>query len=154
MARRYDDALVSGKQAVEMDGSSAVAHQRLGMAYEQKGMFAQAIAEFQKAVDGSKRIQQAVSSLGHAFALAGNRSEAEKLLNELKDRSKTEYVSSYLLATLYAGLGEKESALDSLRRAYAENSLDLVLVKADPRMDPLRDDVRFKELLKRLNLPE
>jgi len=153
-ARRYDEALEAGKKAVELDASSSVAHQRLGSAYEQKGMFPEAVAEFKKAVDGSHRVQLAVSSLAHVFALAGERTEAERLLAELQARSKSEYVSSYLIAQIYIALGEKELAFKSLERAYAERSIDLVLAKVDPRLDPLRDDPRYQELLKRIGFPQ
>jgi tetratricopeptide (TPR) repeat protein len=132
---------------------SPVAHQRLGSAYEQKGMFPEAIAEFQKAVDGSNRVQLAVASLAHAFALDGKQAEAEKLLAELKERSGSEYVSSYLIAEIYVALGEKEAAIKLLDQAYDERSIDLVLAKVDPRLDPLRDDPRFQQVLKRVGFP-
>jgi len=152
--RRYDEAVDAGKKAIELDASSSVAHQRLGSAYEQKGRFPEAVAEFKKAVDGSHRVQLAVSSLAHVFALAGERTEAERLLAELQARSKSEYVSSYLIAQIYIALGEKELAFKSLERAYAERSIDLVLAKVDPRLDPLRDDPRYLELLKRIGFPQ
>jgi len=117
-------------------------------------MFPEAIAEFQKAVDGSNRVQLAVASLAHAFALAGKRAEAEKLLAELKERSGSEYVSSYLIAEIYVALGEKEAAFKSLDQAYDERSIDLVLAKVDPRLDPLRDDPRFQELVKKVGIPQ
>ena len=153
-ARRYDEAIEAGKKTIELDATSPVAHQRLGSAYEQKGMFPEAIAEFQKAVDGSNRIQLAVACLAHAFALAGKRVEAEKLLAELRERSGREYVSSYLIAEIYVALGEKEAAFKLLDQAYDERSIDLVLAKVDPRLDPLRDDPRFRELLKRVGFPQ
>ena len=153
-ARRYDEAVEAGKKAIELDASSSVAHQRLGSAYEQKRMFPEAVAEFKKAVDGSHRVQLAVSSLAHVLALAGNRAEAERLLAELQERSKSEYVSSYLIAQIYVALGEKESAFKLLEKAYAERSIDLVLAKVDPRLDPLRYDPRFAELLKEVGFPQ
>src|SRR5205085_4399903 len=153
-ARRYDEAIAAGKIAVETDAVSPVAHQRLGSAYEQKGMFPEAIAEFQKAVDNSNRVQLAVASLAHAFALAGKRAEAEKLIADLRERSGSEYVSAYLIAEIYVVLGDKEAAFKSLDQAYDERSIDLVLAKVDPRLDPLRDDPRFPELLKRIGFPQ
>jgi serine/threonine-protein kinase len=153
-ARRYDEAIAAGKKAVELDAMSTVAHQRLGSAYEQTGMFPEAIAEFQKAVDGSNRVQLAVASLAHAFALAGKRAEAEKLLAELRQRSGSEYVSSYLIAEIYVALGEKEAAFNLLDKAYDERSIDLVLAKVDPRLDPLRDDPRFQEFVKKVGIPQ
>lgn len=154
LGQRYDDAIEAGKKAVEMDKSSPVAHQRLGSAYEQKQMFPEAIAEFQKAVDASNRVQLAVTSLARAYALSGNQAEAEKLLTELQERAKNEYVSSYLMAEIYIALGEKESAFKLLDKAYGERSIDLVLARVDPSLDPLRDDPRFKELLKKVGFPE
>ncbi len=153
-ARRYDEAIEAGKTAVEMDRSSPVAHQRLGSAYEQKRMFPEAITEFQKAVDDSNRVQLAVSSLAHAYAVGGNRAEAQKLLAEMQERAKTEYVSSYLIAEIYVALGEKEPAFKLLETAYAERSIDLVLAKTDPRLDPLRDDPRFQAFLKKVGFPD
>jgi serine/threonine protein kinase/Flp pilus assembly protein TadD len=153
-ARRYDEAVAAGKKAVELDATSPVAHQRLGSAYEQTGMFPGAIAEFQKAVDGSNRVQLAVASLAHAFALAGKRAEAEKLLAELRERSGREYVSSYLIAEIYVALGEKVAAFNLLDKAYDQRSIDLVLAKVDPRLDPLRDDPRFQEFVKKVGIPQ
>jgi serine/threonine protein kinase/Tfp pilus assembly protein PilF len=153
-ARRYNEAVEAGKKAVELDAMSPVAHQRLGSVYEQIGMFSEAIAEFQKAADGSNRVQLAVGSLAHAFARAGKRAEAEKLLAELRERSGSEYVSSYLIAEIYVALGEKEAAFKFLDKAYDERSIDLVLAKIDPRLDALRDDPRFEKLLRKVGFPE
>jgi len=153
MARRPDEAITAGKRAVELDGAIPLGHQRLGQAYEEKGVLSDAISEFQTAVTQSNRVQLAVSSLAHAYAVSGQVSEAKKLLAELEGRAKKEYISSYMLATVYVGLGEKQRAFELLDQAYNEQSIDLLQAKVDPKLDPLRDDPRFKELLKKIAFP-
>ncbi len=153
-ARRTDEAIASGRRAVAFDNTIPIARQRLGMAYEQKGMLPEAIAEFQVAVKQSNRIQLALTSLAHAYALSGNKVEARKILAELEERSKQQFVSSYLLATVHVALGEKRRALELLEHAYKQNSIDMVQAKTDPKLDPLRDEPRFQELLKKIGFPE
>ncbi|HEX9422262.1 MAG TPA: protein kinase [Pyrinomonadaceae bacterium] len=153
-ARRTDEAIASGRRAVAFDPSIPIARQRLGMAYEQKGMLPEAIAEFQAAVIQSNRVQLSLTSLAHAYALSGNKVEARKILAELEERSKQQFVSSYLLATVHVALGEKRLALELLEHAYKQNSIDMVQAKTDPKLDPLRDEPRFQELLKKIGFPE
>ena len=94
----------------------------------------------------------AVAALGHTYAVAGKRSEARKILEELKEGSKRENVSPYYIAGMHAGLGEKEQAFEWLEKAYEEREIGLV--KVDPRLDPLRSDPRFQDFLRRMNFPE
>src|SRR6266498_166728 len=150
---RPDDAIAAGRQAVEFDSRIPIAHQRLGMAYEQKGMFSEAIAEFQTAVSQSNRTQLALASLAHCYALSGNKLESKKLLAELEEKSKTQFVSPYLLAIIQVGFDENQRAIELLEEAYRINSIDLVQAKVDPKLDPLRNDPRFKELMKKISFP-
>src|SRR6185295_9127908 len=87
LARRTDEAIAIGKRAVAFDDSIPIGRQRLGLAYEQKQMWPQAIAEFEAAVKQSDRVQLAVASLAHVYAVSGNQVEARKLLAELETRS-------------------------------------------------------------------
>ncbi|MEE8200993.1 MAG: hypothetical protein V3R29_07465 [Candidatus Acidoferrales bacterium] len=93
-----------------------------------------------------------VTALGHTYAVAGKRSEARKILEELKEGSKRENVSPYYIAGMHAGLGEKEQALEWLEKAYEER--EVAGAKVDPWFDPLRSDPRFHSLLRRMNFPE
>lgn len=153
VARRTDEALAIGRRAVAFDDTIPIGRQRLGLAYLQKRMFPEAIAEFEAAVKQSDRVQLAVASLAHAHAVSGNAVEARKLLNELEERSRQQFVSSYLLATVYSGLGDKRRALDLLEHAYTQQSIDIVQAKTDPKLDSLRDDRRFQDLLKKIDFP-
>jgi Flp pilus assembly protein TadD len=95
------------------------------------------------------------SGLGHAYALSGNRTEAQKVLDQLKELSAHSYVAPYTFAVIYAGLGEKGWAFALLNRAYAERSYYLaVYLTTDARLDSLRSDPRFVELGRRVGLPE
>jgi len=117
------------------------------------GKLPEAIAEYQKAVDLSNGNFDAVASLGHAYAVVGNRVEAKKILRGLEEKSKKRQVSPYLAATIYAGLGNKQRAFELLDEAYRDKSLDVAWVmKPDPRIDNLRSDARFQNLLRRVGL--
>jgi len=110
------------------------------------------MAEFEKALAISPGNIPALTGLGYAYAVAGNRTEARKTIVRLIALSKQEYVPATSLARVYAGLVEKDKAFEWLERAYAERSVGLSLLKVDPRFDPLRSDPRFADLLRRMNL--
>jgi hypothetical protein len=81
--------------------------------------------------------------------------EAEKILGELQRQSKVAYVSPYMMAVIYSGLGQREKAFEFLEKAYEERSPDFAyFVKADLRLDPLRSDPRFRDLMHRAGLPQ
>ena len=73
---------------------------------------------------------------------------------ELKEYLKAPYVDPSFVAGIYAGLGEKDKAIEWLTKAYEEHSLNICLLKVAPRFDPLRSDPRFQALLRRMNLPK
>lgn len=128
-------------------------HSSLGAGYEGLGQLPEAIAEYQRAVELSNGNFNAMASLGHAYAAIGNKVEAEKILRGLLQRSKQGQASPYLAATIYAGLGNKDKAFELLEAAYHDKSLDVAgVLKPDPRIDNLRSDVRFQNLLRRVGL--
>ena len=127
----------------------------LGVGYEGQGRRAEAIPEFEKAVRMSGGDQDPTAALAHAYAVAGKRSEAEQILGDLTRQSKDSYVSPYMIATIYAGLGEKDKAFENLDKAVRERCLDVVWnLKTDPRIDNLRADPRFQTLTERVGFPQ
>jgi hypothetical protein len=93
--------------------------------------------------------------LAHAYASVGRRAETQKLLRDLEQESDKVYVSPYLIATLYASLGDKDAAFKFLEKAYQEKSLDISwYLKADLRIDNLRSDPRYQNLLTRVGLKD
>jgi TolB-like protein/Tfp pilus assembly protein PilF len=150
---RYDEAIEAGKKTLDLDAAFPLTHQRLGLPYTQKEMYREAIAEFEQAVNNSNRAPQPLMLLGHAYAVSGNKVEAQKVLAEIRDLSQERYVSPYGVAAIYVGLGEKEQAFEWLKKALDEDNTELTFLKVDPRLDPLRDDPRFQELLDRAGFP-
>ena len=153
-AGRYDDAIEQCRKTIEMDSNFPVAHWHLGLAYEQKGMFDDAIGELQKAITLSGSSPLMTAALGYAYAKASKRTEAKRILDELQKLSATRYVSSYELAAIYVGLGERELAFQSLERAYKERSFHLTNLKVRPEFAPLRTDPRFHDLVRRIGLSQ
>jgi|SRR5579864_2640570 len=135
------------------DPNSSDVHSDLGTAYEGIGKLPEAIAEYQKAIELSDGDLNLVASLAHAYAANGNRTEAEKILRNIEEKSKAGKASPYLAATVYAGLGQKDKAMQLIEKAYSEKSLDVGwALKFDVRTDTLRTDPRFQSLLERVGL--
>jgi TolB-like protein/DNA-binding winged helix-turn-helix (wHTH) protein/Tfp pilus assembly protein PilF len=150
MAHQYDQAIEQLHNTLEMDPNFALPRMVLGQAYEQKRAYQQAIAELQKAASISHDSPQILGALGHAYGASGNRSDAEKVLGQLMEQSKKQYVSPFYVALVYAGLGENDQALDWLEKAYGDRSNAIVFAKVDPQLDSLRSTPRFQSLLHRL----
>ena len=137
------------------DPNSSDVHSDLGIAYEGTGKLQEAIAEYQKAVELTNGDLDHVASLAHAYAAIGSRSEAEKILHTIEKKSKEGKASPYLAATIYAGLGQKDKAMELIENAYREKSLDVAwILKPDLRTDNLRSDPRFQNLLRRVGLSQ
>jgi TolB-like protein/Flp pilus assembly protein TadD len=153
LAHRYDEAAEQCRKTLDMDPTFALAHKRLGLVYEQKGMYREAVAELRQAAAYSDQNPTALAELAHALAVSGDKAEARKLLDELTQLSGRRYVSSYDLAVVYCGLGEKEQALGSLEKAVEQHDF-IVWMKLDPRLDPLRPDPRFADLIRRVGLAQ
>jgi hypothetical protein len=85
------------------------------------------------------------------YGLSGNKTEAEKFLNQLQELSKQRYVSDYSFALVNLGLGDKEEAVRWLEQSYQERAgSDVGWIRVDPLLDPLRDDPRFEALAEKI----
>ena len=153
LARDYDQAIDQEKKTLEMDQNFTLARRYLGMAYEEKGLYKEAIEEFRKAIQTPEPRPLDLSALGHVYARAGKHAEARKLLDEVKSQTAQNYFPSYDVAIIYVALGQKDEAFTWLEKAYEERYPWLIHLKVDPRLDPLRSDPRFAELVRRLRLP-
>ncbi len=153
MARQYDRAIEQLRNTLEMDPSYELAHLVAGEAYDEKGEFPLAIAELNKAVELSHGTPMMLSALAHAYARSGNKREAEKILDQLSTEAKTQYVSPYYVALVYSGLGENETALTWIEKAFQDRSNGLVFLQVEPALDGLRSSPRFLALQKQLAFP-
>jgi eukaryotic-like serine/threonine-protein kinase len=151
-ARRYDEAIYQLQSVLKMDPDDVVQLSYLGYSYAAKGMYREAIETYQKVVGITGENTSALCYFGYALAQSGKRSEAEGILDKLK--STKEYVSPVELSVLYVGLGDKEGALASLERGLAAHDLQMQLLKVDPHLDSLRGEPRFKEVMRKVGLPE
>ncbi|HKZ79700.1 MAG TPA: tetratricopeptide repeat protein [Pyrinomonadaceae bacterium] len=152
--RHYDEAIDVLQKTVELDKTFWLSHNFLGRGYEQKGRLPEAIEEFQQAIRLEPAAAENRSILGHADAVSGNKVQALKVINELKELSKSSYVPPYNIAIVYAGLGDKDQAFAWLERAFEERSGYLTWLTTDPQLDSLRSDQRFADLVRRVGLPQ
>jgi TolB-like protein/DNA-binding winged helix-turn-helix (wHTH) protein/Tfp pilus assembly protein PilF len=153
--RNYKSLIEASQRSVLTNPNLWSGHYFLAVGYEGLGQLQQAVLEYQRAVDLSQRDSDTKAGLAHAYATMGNRPEAQKILGELQRQSKISYASPYMIATIYAGLGQKDRALQFLEKAYQEKSPDLAyFIKADLRIDSLRFDPRFQDVMRRMNFPQ
>jgi serine/threonine-protein kinase len=151
-AGRLTEAHQEALKLMEMDRNFARAHYELGLVLEEEGKVEEAIAEFRQGLKYSPDNVTALTALGHAQALAGKKAEAEKVIARLQELSKQQYVSPFQTAVIYAGLDERQLALDWLERSRQERFNWLPFIKVDPVLKNLRSEARFVELSKSLNL--
>jgi len=153
--RDYPDLIEASRRALLLDPKDWFQHYTLGVGYEGSGKLPEAISEYQKAVELSEGNPNSTAALAHAFTVTGKKAEAEKILHDFERKSKSAQVSPYLMATMFATLGDKDRAFAFLEKAYQERSLGMTEdLKADLRIDNLRSDPRFQALVQRVGLPQ
>jgi eukaryotic-like serine/threonine-protein kinase len=163
MAHRYDDAVEQHRKGLEIE-PDPMAYFGFALALVEKGDYATAISEAEKA-SRSNDSPLLLTSLATVYAIAGRRTEARRLLGRIEEMSKHEgpappwhgrapapYVCPYEVAGVHAVLGDKDQALDWLQKAYRGRSC-VYWMRQDPRLDSLRSDPRFQELMHRMNFP-
>ena len=125
----------------------------LASVYLQTGRQREAIAELQKSAAESHRAVLELMYLGHALGVTGARAEGQKVLEEMQGLSQRRYVPPEYIAIVYEGLGERDRALQWFEKACAERSMNGWILP-DPRLDPIRTEPRFKNLMRRMGLPQ
>ncbi|MDQ4122257.1 MAG: winged helix-turn-helix domain-containing protein [Acidobacteriota bacterium] len=154
--RQFDRAIEQYKKALEIDPNSSLTYWQIGRALADKGAFDEAIPALQKSISllGSNTPDELLE-LARAYARSGKSGEARKIIEDVKRLAENKiYFSQAVLASVYAALGDKDQAFAHLEKGYAERDFLLVLLKVDPMFDPLRDDPRFAELMRRVGLPQ
>jgi tetratricopeptide (TPR) repeat protein len=151
--RDYAGLIEASRRALLLDPKDWLQDYRLGIGYEGTGRLQEAISQYRKAVEMSGGDQDVLASLAHAYARIGRRAEAEKISRDLERKSHKVYVPPYLIATVYAGLNNRDKAFEFLEKAYQARALELPSsLRADLRLDSLRADARFQNLVSRVGL--
>jgi len=151
-ARHYDEAIRAMRAVVGVRPEDASAYWYLGFALIANDQPEEAIPVLEKALSVSERSPGVMGVLIRAYAHSGRRSDALRVLEELKKRSQTGYVPAGAFVNAYLGLGDKEQAFAWMERAYQERSNLLQFLKVHPFFDPLRSDPRFANLVRRVGL--
>ena len=148
-ARQYDASIAQLKKTVELDANFPGAHNGLYRPYHLKGNYAESVEELAKwseLVGG----QQEASLMRESFAKGG----WQGFLRAMTGTRRPSSLKLYVVATFYAALGEKDEAIRELNEAYDKQESDFIWLKVDPLMDPLRDDPRFQDLMRRIGLSQ
>ena len=150
-ARQYDQALSHLQRAslLEPNAPPFLFPFPLGVVYAEKGMYREAVGEFQKLGDKP----HALGHMGNAYARMGKVTEARGTISKLQEHVHKSGIGRYEIALVYAGLGERDEAFAWLEKAYDARDKGLTYLKVDPCVDPLRSDARFDGLVRRVGLP-
>jgi TolB-like protein/Flp pilus assembly protein TadD len=150
-ARRYNEAIQQCRKTLELDPHFAMGHWCLGQVYIGQHRYTDAISELQLA-NGLGTTPLILRDLAWAYAAAGNKSKAIRILNGLRQTAQSAYNSPYSFAAISAALGDKDAAFGWLEKAYEERDCHIGYLALDPEVDPLRRDPRFTSLLARLRV--
>jgi eukaryotic-like serine/threonine-protein kinase len=152
-ARQYDRAIEQYQKALELDANFGAARFGLAYAYDRKGMYKEAIAEWQKGciLDGDPRT---AALIGKTYSQSGYKGAMRAWLDDLISQSSHQYVSPFDVAEMYARLGERDHALEWLEKAYQVRDADMVDLGTEPTFDFLHSDPRYVDLLRRVGLPQ
>jgi len=151
-ARAYDQTIEQSRQSAELEPTSPWPAFFAGMGHAARGEVGSAIAEHRRAVDYGADSPVMYAALGYSLALGGERKEAERVIARLNDVAARQHVSAYEIAIIHGTLGERDQMFDWLDRAYEERSAWLAYLAVDPRLDGVRDDERFRGLLRAVGL--
>jgi tetratricopeptide (TPR) repeat protein len=153
-ARQYDQAIEQAKKTLDLEPDSAVTHAVLGIVYEDKRMYAEAITEYKRALQLGGPPGEMRGLLGYAYAVSGNRTDAKKIIAELKALWPGHTHAALDLAVVFSGLGDKENALYWLEKAQERHVSDLVGIGQDSHFVEVRSDRRFQALVQRVGAPK
>lgn len=149
-ARQFDRALEQYRYTLMLDPYFQRVHMDIALTYTQKSMFAEALAKSEDFANTMTLTPDVLATIGYIKALAGKEDEARNILNELQDTALQRYVSPYSIAIVHIALREMDEALTCLERSLQEREDAMPSLKVNPRMDPLRSQPRFQELLRRI----
>jgi TolB-like protein/Flp pilus assembly protein TadD len=150
LARDYQQAIHHALRVTDLEPEFPSAQFILGLACEQTGKCGEAEAALQRSVAISQGHSSGLASLGHLYATTGRTTEAQGILDRLDEAAERGYVAPFWHALVHAGLGDTDAAMEQLERSYTTRDMWLMWINTDPRLDGLRADSRFRDLLVRV----
>jgi tetratricopeptide (TPR) repeat protein len=152
-AKEYDRAIEIGKKLIDEGLTDPAQYLIISASYAGKGQYGQAVALLQKSISLSPTRMELQGALASAYAHMGKQNEARKILRRLEGLAATQYVSPLSIAAVYCDLGDKDRALDWLEKAIEQRDSNVCDLPSSSSLDPLRDDPRLQDLLRRIGLP-
>src|SRR6202046_5696076 len=152
-AGRLEDAVQLNRRTLEMDPSFVPAHFSLGAVYENQGAWQQAIDEYKKVIELRPADPTALAAIAYIDARSGQKDEARKILSQLTETSKKQYIASFEIATIYAGLDDVDNAMLWLEKSFRQHESQMPFIQSDVRFNSLHADTRYENLIHRLGLP-
>jgi len=146
--------LEQAKRTYDLEPTHPLARWMLSEAYINKGMYSEAISLTERSLLDDPKNQFALRDAGVAYAKAGRRDKAEEMISKFREIAKTQYVPTCRIAAIYVALGDKGKAFEELNKSFEARDWELHRLDVDTYWIPLRNEARFKEMLKRLNLSE
>jgi TolB-like protein/Flp pilus assembly protein TadD len=155
LSHRTDEAIELFRNAIELDPNSSMAHDNLGYSYVMKGMIEEGISEIKKAIDlsGGNDVVK-MNDLAYAYAKAGKLDEVKSILADLLRMKEQGYSSETAIAGVYVSLGDNDTAMEWLERAYEKHAGYFLAINCEFTFDNLRPDPRFQALLKKIGFPD
>jgi TolB-like protein/DNA-binding winged helix-turn-helix (wHTH) protein/Tfp pilus assembly protein PilF len=152
LARRFDEAVAAHRRTIELEPEFGVAHLELGLTHLARGAPEEASAALRRARELLGESTMPLAFLGRALAESGRQAEARQVLAELQALSRARFVPAFNIAVVQLGLGQRDAAVASLRRACEERFYSMVFLKVDPVFDAVRADPAFGELVRCVGL--
>jgi adenylate cyclase len=147
-------SIENSRKIIELDPSFGPAYEYLALSYLKQGKHAEAIAAAEKAAELNNRSGIVLGDLGYVYAATGKRAEAIAVIKELEGKYERKEAIGQFIAAAYMGLGEKDKAFEWLEKDFGVRNGKLAEIRWQLQFESLRDDPRFKDLLKRMGLPE
>ena len=148
----FESAIRECQKGIDLDPTASVLYGQLGLAYLKLNRQTDAFVALEKAVETSNRSSASLSRLGVALASAGKRKEAREILRELEGRYANQQSPGFYLATVCMGLGETDQAFMWLERDFQNRSAVLPFLTSSPSFEPVRNDPRYADLVRRMGL--
>jgi serine/threonine protein kinase/Flp pilus assembly protein TadD len=150
----FKAGLETTSKVIDLAPDFAYARIRLGQCYLGLGRSADAIASLEKVLEMTNRESDGLSELGFAYAFAGRRDEALGAVRELEARFDRKEAQGTNVALVYVGLGERDKVFEWLEKDFKTRDSELATIRWEPNWEPIRNDPRYADLIKRMGLPE